>query len=363
MGSLNPMADDPNSGYRSTQPTINIDGQDDPSLGEGLVSLMIHENTNGLYRSESLFDNWGEVNGSLGFLYFDRQTLDFGKTFKIKFGTDFYFDGRIMAVEAQFGANRTPQINVLAEDRFQDLRMTRRTRTFEDVSDSDVINQIAGDHGLTPSVNVSGPTYKVLAQINQSDLAFLRERARSIDAELWMEGSTLNAKAHTDRGNQSLQMTYGGKLHEFSVIADLAMQRTSVSVSGWDVSSKSALQHESDDSIISGELNGDTSGPSILQSSLGARKESLVHTIPLTSREAQSTSEAYFKMNARRFVVGHGVAETDLQLRVGSYLNLRGLGPLFNGKYYVTEIRHMFDRRRGLRTEFAAERPGIGSSN
>jgi phage protein D len=139
------------------------------------------------------------------------------------------------------------------------------------------------------------------------------------------------------------------------------MQRTSVSVNGWDVSSKSALQHESDDSIINGELNGDTSGPSILQSALGARKESLVHTIPLTSQEAQSTADAYFKMSARRFVVGHGVAETSLDLRVGSYIDLTGVGPMFSGKYYVTEVRHMFDRRRGLRTEFTSERPGIGS--
>lgn len=353
-----PNGSDP--AFRATQPVINIGGQDDSALSTGLVSVVIRENTNGLYRSEVLFDNWGEKNNGLDFLYFDRQTLDFGKALKIKFGADTFFEGRIMAVEAQFGAVRTPQINVLAEDRFQDLRMTRRTRTFADASDSDVINQIASDHGLTPNVSVNGPTYKVLAQINQSDLAFLRERARTIDAELWMTGSTLNARSHTDRGNGALEMIHGGKLHEFSVIADLAMQRTSVSVNGWDVSSKSALQHESDDSIISGELNGDTSGPSILRSALGARKESLVHTIPLTSQEAQSTADAYFKMSARRFVVGHGVAETDVNLRAGSYVNLSGVGSMFSGKYYVTEVRHMFDRSRGLRTEFTAERPGIG---
>jgi phage protein D len=354
------MSNDSETGFRATQPVINIGGQDDSSLGEGLISMLIRENTNGLYRCETVFGNWGETEGNLDFLYFDRRTLDFGKALKIKLGTDTFFDGRIMALEAQFADSIAPQINVLSEDRFQDLRMTRRTRSFADASDSDVINQIAGDHGLTPNVNVNGPTYKVLAQINQSDLAFMRERARAIDAELWMNGSTLNAKTHTDRGNGALQMIYGGKLHEFSVIADLAGQRTSVSVNGWDVSSKSSLQHESDDSIISGELNGDTSGPSILQSALGVRKESLVHTIPLTSQEAQSTADAYFKMSARRFVVGHGTAETDVDLRAGCKVNLTGLGPMFSGKYYVTEVRHMFDRRRGLRTEFTAERPGIG---
>ena len=101
-----------------------------------------------------------------------------------------------MGLEACFPEGQSPEIRVLAEDRFQDLRMTRRTRTFSDVTDSDVITQIANDHGLSPSVSVNGPTYKVLAQVNQSDLAFVRERARAIDAEVWMKGNTLNAKPH-----------------------------------------------------------------------------------------------------------------------------------------------------------------------
>ncbi|MDT5267893.1 MAG: uncharacterized protein QOH49_79 [Acidobacteriota bacterium] len=349
------------SAYRSTRPTLQFDGQDSPSLSAGLLGVQIVENSNGLYRSEVLLGNWGQVGNSVGFLHFDRRALDFGKSLKIKLGTDDLFEGRVMALEAQFESGHAPQLNVLAEDRFQDLRMTRRTRTFTDVSDADVINQIAGDHGLSPSVDVSGPTYKVLAQVNQSDLAFLRERARSIDAELWVEGTTLNAKQRAARDGGTLQMVRGGKLRSFSVIADLAMQRTSVSVSGWDVSSKDELKFEADDSVLGGELGSDTSGVSILQSALGARKESIVHTVPLSSQEAQVTAEAYFKMSARRFVVGRGTAETSKELRVGSFVDLQGLGNLFNGKYHVTEVRHMFDLKRGLRTEFTAERPGIGA--
>src|SRR5258705_8493580 len=44
---------------------------------------------------------------------------------------DTLFEGRIMALEGQFPEGRQPQLVVLAEDRFQDLRMTRRTRTFK----------------------------------------------------------------------------------------------------------------------------------------------------------------------------------------------------------------------------------------
>jgi phage protein D len=342
------------------RPTFTVARQEQPSLSQGLLSLLIVESINGLYRCETLFGNWGTIKNSISFLYFERDILDFGKAFNVKLGTDTIFDGRIMGLEAHFPEGRQPELMVLAEDRFQDLRMTRRTRTFRDVSDADVFTQIANEHGLSPNVDVTGPSYKVLAQVNQSDLAFLRERARAIDAELWMDGNTLNARSHTKRNGGTLQMTYGNELREFSVLADLAGQRSSVTVNGWDVSSKSGLQYEATDSIISGELNGDTSGASILASALGQRKEALVHTVPLSSREAQAEAEAFFKISARRFVTGRGIAETSSRLRVGNYVQLQGLGPLFSGKYYLSEVRHFFDGNHGIRTEFAAERPGLG---
>ena len=348
------------TGLKGSRPTVVVGSEANGPLGGGMLSMTIIENTNGLYRCEAKFGNWGEKNSSTDFLYFDRSVLDFGKDFEIKLGNDSIFKGKIMGLEGNFPEGQSPEISVLAEDRFQDLRMTRRTRTFSDVSDADVIRQIATDHGLTPEIDVPGPTYKVLAQVNQSDLAFIRDRARSVDAEVWMEGSTLKAKAHNGRNGDKLKMTYGNELREFTVLADLAMQRTSVAVNGWNISSKSAMQFEATDSAISGELNGDTSGVSILQSALGQRKEALAHTVPLNDQEAQYEAEAFFKMSARRFVVGRGVAETNKSLRAGSQLDLQGLGPLFNGKYYVAEVKHIFDGAKGLRTEFRLERVGIG---
>ena len=354
------MPGESDNAFQALRPVVVAGGQEKPELGGGLVRLLIVENTSGLYRCEAAFGNLGDKDGGSNFLYFDRKTLEFGKAFQVKIGDDVMFDGKITALEATFPEGQPPEITALAEDRFQDLRMTRRTRTFEDVSDSDVFNQIANDHGLSPSVSVTGPTYKVLAQVNQSDLAFLRERARSIDAELWMEGSTLNAKPRTSRSSGAFEMSYGKKLREFCVIADTAGQRTSVTVGGWDVAAKSELKFEATESVIGGELNGDASGASILQSAFGQRKESMVHTVPLTSQQTQAEAEAYFKMSARRFVVGKGVAETNGKLKVGGFVDLKELGPLFSGKYYLSEVIHRFDGKNGMRTEFVAERPGLG---
>ena len=353
---------DPTDAIASARPKLHLGGESQPRLEQGMSRLEIVENIHGLYRCEAEFINWGEGNGAPDFLYFDRNLLDFGKTFTVKLDTDVLFDGRIMALEGNYPEGAPPNITVLVEDRFQDLRMTRRTRSFEDVTDADVIRRIASDHGFTDDVNAEGPTYKTLAQVNQSDLAFMRERARTIDAELWMDGSTIRVKARTHRRASAIELTFGAELQSFTATSDLATQRTSVTANGWDVAGKSALRHEADDSILSGELNGDTSGASILRSALGERKEAVAHAVPLNANEAQAVAESSFKNYARRFVIGRGTATTQAKLRVGAMLDLKSLGPLFSGKYYVVEARHLFDGVRGLRTEFTAERPGIGKN-
>jgi len=351
---------DPTDAIVSARPKLHLGGESQPRLEQGMSRLEIVESIHGLYRCEAEFINWGEGNGAPDFLYFDRKLLDFGKTFTVKLDTDVLFDGRIMALEGNYPEGAPPNLTVLVEDRFQDLRMTRRTRSFEDVTDADVIRRIASDHGFTDDVNAEGPTYKTLAQVNQSDLAFIRERARTIDAELWMDGSTIRVKARAHRRASAIELTFGAELQSFTATSDLATQRTSVTANGWDVAGKSALRHEADDSVLSGELNGDTSGASILRNALGERKEAVAHAVPLNANEVQAVAESSFKNYARRFVIGRGTATTQAKLRVGAVLDLKSLGPLFSGKYYVVEARHLFDGVHGLRTEFTAERPGIG---
>ena len=346
------------------RPSIAIDGQDNATLAGELLRLQVAEDTAGLYHCEATFGNWGAKDNGIGFLYFDRRTLDFGKTLRIVLGAASggaaIFEGRITALEGRFPQGRSAELTILAEDRFQDLRMTRRTRTFEDVADADVMTQLANEHGLAPQIDLTGPKHAVLAQLNQSDLAFLRERARACDAELWLEGKTLRACPRARRRGGPVRLTYGEELGEFTVLADLAQQRTSLAVSGWDPARKAGLRQVADDALVSGELDGGVSGASVLSAAFGKREEALVHAAPRTGEEAQAEAEALFKVIARRFLVGHGVADADARLRVGATVDLRGLGPLFNGRYYLSAVRHSFDGATGMSTEFTAERAGLG---
>jgi phage protein D len=278
----------------------------------------------------------------------------------VQLGGATLFSGRIGALEGRFPEAGPAEIAVLAEDRLQDLRMTRRSRHFEQMSDADVMRQIAGDHGLSAEVDVPGGTHTVLAQVNQSDLAFLRERARATGVELWVEDTRLKARPRSGRAGTPTTLDWGGRLRSFNALADLAHQATRLTVGGWDVAGKQAIAAEADLAVVASELDGGSSGGDILEQTLGERRASLAHTVPADADEARAQAEACLASLARRFVVGRGIGETDAALKVGAAVRLQGLGALFSGQYVLSEVRHRFDETHGLRTEFTAERAGLG---
>jgi phage protein D len=347
--------------YLST-PTITLGGQDDTGLGNNLLSVTVEETIVGLFWCEVRFSNFD----STGYLYLGRDRLDFGTRIGVKLGPEDerrqVFTGKISALQADYPMSDPAQVLVFAEDSFQDLRLTRRTRTFEDATTASVAQQLASDHGLTPSVNLDGPSRKVVAQVNQSDLAFLRVLARSDDGEVWLEGSDLHVARRPDRDAGTVELAYGGRLMSFFVRADLADQCTELGVCGWDVATKDSIDETADSSALGGELASDTSGSSILSQAFGDRKERAVRAVPLATDQARSLARAMYLERARRFVCGTGLTDGTAMVRVGSRVSLSGLGGMFDGTYYVSRTRHLFSVEEGYRTEFDVERAGIGAA-
>ena len=355
------MAEDTSS-IKSSRPTVVLDGRESQSLTGGLLRARVREGVHGLSDCELEVGNWGPAGGGeAGFLYFDRATVDFGKRLELTVDDQPVFAGRITGIEARFPEGKGPTLVILAEDALQDLRMTRRTRSFSDATDADVASQIAGDHGLTPNISLSGPKHRLLVQLNQSDLAFLRERARALDADVTLNGRTLTV-APRAAGGSPITLTYGKELRELRVVADLAGQATVVRINGWDVAAKRPIAETAGD-VVGGELNGGQSGPAALRSAFGDRPDAHDNAMPQTGDEAHARAEALLKRRARRFVSGRGISETKPGLRVGAKLKLVGLGPLFEGDFYLAAVTHLFDGVKGLRSEIAVERPGLGGGS
>lgn len=349
----------------SARPRCFVDGRAAPLLAAQMQAMVVEETTEGLSSCEITLGNWGGSSGGLGYLFTDRQLVDFGKPLRIAMGAGnvggTVFDGAITGMEGRWSQERAPTLLVLAEDRLQDMRMTRRSRVFEQVSDADVMQRIASDHGLTPELDVTGPTYATLAQVNQSDLAFLRDRARAIDAELWVEGTTLHVQARSRRRTSTLRLAVQREIRQLALMADLAGQSTSLTVSGWDRGAKAMVSYEATDSALGGERDGGQTGATVLQQAFGERPQRVVHALPLARDEAQALADAAFRRQARRFVSGSAVVTGDARLRVGVAVDLAGAGPMYEGTYTITRVRHLFDQESGWTTAIELERPEVSA--
>ena len=275
-----------------------------------------------------------------------RQIVDFGKEIEVSIGPQgdasrTVFKGTISAIEAIFREGLEPHVAVFAEDKLMNLRMTRRMKTWENVTDADIANQIASANGLTADTAAPGPTYKVVQQWNQSDLAFLRERARLIQAEVWFDDDKLCFKTRGSRSAPSMTLVQGARLISVQVRADLAHQRTKVKTSGYDATAREAIDEEAGADAIQAEISGGRTGPAVLQQAFGERVSYRVRENPIAAGQATAWAKAEMLRRCRGFVTAVGTTDGSPDLAVGSVVNLDRVGTPFNGDgYYVTRVSH-----------------------
>ena len=350
----------------SAAPVFQVERNVRGELARDLVRLEVEEDTEGLKTLAARFLAQGPVAGESAesLLYLDGRTFDFGKRMDVSIGPvrseRTIFQGYVSGLEVEFHEGRPPEVCVFAEDRLMDLRMTRRSRTYENTTDAAIAEQIAGDHGLRAEVDSDGPAYDVVQQWNMSDLAFLRERARLIQAEIWLQEDTLYFKTRDKRAGTEITLVQGNHLLHAQARADLAHQRTKVKVSGYDAANREAVDEEAGSEAIGAEISSGATGVSVLERAFGERVSYRVREAPLNSGEASAWARAEMLRRARGFVTITGITSGTPDMAVGSRLTLERMGHPFDGPdYYVTRVRHTYDSVNGHRTQFAAERATI----
>jgi phage protein D len=200
--------------------------------------------------------------------------------------------------------------------------------------------------------------------MNQSDLAFLRERARLVQAELWCTERTLHFRTRPNRQGTSLTLVQGNHLLTTRVTADLAHQRSSVVVTGYDADHKAVVDEQAGPETVDTEITGGTTGARLVSRALGDCATYRVREVTLTTAEATAWARAEMLRRSRRFVTVTATARGVPDMVVGSRLRLDLIGaPFEGGGYYVTQVRHTYDLTSGLRTSFNAERPTLNEVN
>lgn len=360
------MTDPTDPGLASAAPVFTVEGRPAPVLTRDCLHLEVEEGVEGLrtLRAEFAAVGPGATGPPRRMLHLDGSVVDLGRALEVCVGPDgaqrVVFEGAVSAVEAVFADGAPPRVVVAAEDALMRLRMTRRMRTYRGVTDADIATQLAAEHGLRAETAADGPRHDVVQQLNQSDLAFLRERARLLQAELWCLGGVLHLSTRDRRTGTRLTLVQGNHLLSARLCADLAHQRSQVAVTGYDAATRAVVDERAGPDVVAAEVTGGRTGPEVVEKAFGPSTSLRVREVALTSAQARAWARAEMLRRGRRFVTVTGTTRGSADMVVGSLLDLRRVGEPFDGEgYYVTRVRHTFDHVSGLRTRFEAERATV----
>lgn len=343
----------------NARPAVQVAGQPDERVAALLTSMRMEESEGGMSTLELHLSNWVATgNGGAEMAFDARSALKLGADLRVGTGDAAapaeIFRGKVSAIEMVCNYGQPPELVVLAEDALTGARRVRRSKVYTDMAPADVFNAVAAELGLSPTVNGLATPTTTWAQLNETDLGFLRRLAARFDADLQITGTRLTVTPRQDVQRGTIDLTLNSQLARIRITADLADQVTATTATGWNAREGSAVSGSAS-AITHGGPGSGKSGVAFARDLFGARSEQVGAVVVSSDDEAQAVAEAALDQRARRFVRAEGTAEGNARMRVGAQVRLSGVSAQFDNTYYLVQACHLFDLRQGYRTEFRAE--------
>jgi phage protein D len=234
-------------------------------------------------------------------------------------------------------------------DKSHRLFRESKSKAFLNIKDSDLATQFAGGAGLSAQVDATSTVYDHLYQDNQTDLAFLMQRAWRIGYECFVDDGKLYFRKPPISGT-TVTLSWGEDLISFYPSMTLAEQVDSVEVKGWDPKTLQAILGKAQKGTLYPK-NGDNKDGAKWASSFGTGKHTFVDIPVVSQAEANKIAEARLNELSGAFVEAEGTAIRRPDIKAGQFVKLEDLGTRMSGTYMVTSATHMFNYE-GLITQF-----------
>jgi phage protein D len=284
----------------------------------------------------------------------DSHPLQLGKDIEIKTSatgepaTTSIFKGQIAAVEPEFGQQGVV-ISIRAYDKAHKLNRQRKTRTFQQVSASDMIKKIAGESGLQPKVTSTNVVHEFFQQSNETDWDFAWRLALMHDFEVVVKDTTLEFRPANKGEGAAVSLKYQDSMLSFRPRMSGVQQPKTVNIRAWDPQSKKV--------VTGSAANGTTSSQAGVQrskvsSDLGGGTTAVADRVAANNGEANALAKSTLDRMSDAFFEADGVAVGNPKVKAGTKVQVQGVGQQFSGTYTVTSATHVFRGATGYQTTF-----------
>ena len=279
-----------------------------------------------------------------------------GDAVEVKVNDQVIFKGEVVGLEPEYKVGGESKVRVRAFNKLHRLGRGRKSRTFLEQKDSDIVGTVAGDHGLSPDAEDSKITHAHVYQHNQTDLEFLRVRAARLGFDVWVDDQTLHFSKPKHDVDSGISLDMGEpnpdetstQLKAFLPRLSSASMVKKVTVRGWTPEKKEEIVGEVE---ASSSKLGKTGGESASSSAFGDTATFEVDFPIFSVDEAKAIAESKLDDLLMSYITGEGDCVGFHGLKPGVVVkvvvNPDRTDDRFNGKYMLVGCTHKFTFSKG----------------
>lgn len=258
------------------------------------------------------------------------------------------FSGEVATIAPQFESEGCVLL-VRGYDISQRLNRSRRTRTFQDMTASDIAAKIVGEAGLPVQVEPTRDVYPFEQQSNETDWDYLWRLAVRVSYELACIDGKIHFRRPGSAASAPVKLEWGKDLRAFHPRATAVAQVDKVTVSGWDPKAKRRVTANAQTARLDSSIGLQRDA---VAKGLGGGTIVVSDQIVTSQGEADALAQSTLDRVANAWLEADGVSHGNPRIRAGSKVQITGVGTRFGGEYLVTKSTHVIRGRTGYDTEF-----------
>lgn len=249
------------------------------------------------------------------------------------------FKGLVIRHGIRTREHEPSQLIIELKDVAVKMTIGRKNRYFQNVTDSDIIEEILGEYEVKPDVESMTVTHSEMVQYYCTDWDFVVTRAEANGKLVFVDDGAITIKSPDLSASPVLDLVYGQNIKEFDACMDARDQFDGISSSSWDYAQQEIV---SSDGADPGLTDIGNVSPGDLAGVIGLEALPQQHGGKVSTEELQLLSDARLtrsrlaKVRGRLRILGYA------EVKPGDVVQLGGLGDRFNGVAFVSSVGHFY---------------------
>lgn len=269
-----------------------------------------------------------------------------GRQIEIKMGyhsdESTLFRGIVIKHGIQAREGRPSMLRVECKDATVKTTSGRKNRYYTEITDSEVIEDLAEQYGLEADVEPTSPSHSELVQYYATDWDFIVARAEMNGRAVLTDDGKLVVKKPV-LSEPGLTLGYGSTILDMEAEMDARDQFKAVKASSWDYAGQEPLESEGEDPGL--DQAGNIS-ESELAEVVGPEELSLRHSGEVVDSELQAWADSAMLRSRLAKIRGRVRSKGVADVKPFDTLKLAGVGERFSGKVFVSGVRQHYSTER-----------------